>query len=413
MMNCMRVPVFKACLCRVLVPGMLVVALTACSEDDRPFEEAFEAAESGIIALEVSALPGVLTPVIVGVGDSQTFTAVAFNSAGVPVEFDTQDRSWSVSDSSVASINSDGELTGIADGTVEVLLNFGGVTATSLSVGVSSAELVSIVEIVGPAEPEACQPAEYSAIGGFEDGSERTLSEVVWSLAPGTDAELISGTGAFEGSIVVIPQDPGDVTLIAESEAQSLTQLLTTPDNLTSVDIPADLIAVDTGSTIALAAIATFDRGGIATPIDVTDSIDWSVEDGTGSASITNSGLDRGDLTGIAEGTVNVSATCGLFFATEVAQVLSTASDDDDELSFESGDSLSLALLGGGQQLAVSTGSDFDDDDDVTDEVTFDSLDDDVVTVSATGFVLPISTGTASILATLDGASAVLTITVF
>ena len=170
---------------------------------------------------------------------------------------------------------------------------------------------------------------------------------------------------------------------------------------------------MEVGSTISLTAIATFDQAGIVAVVDVSDSISWSVEDGTGSATITNSGLERGDLTGVSAGTVTVAVTCGAFFVSETVEILSTVDDDDDEgLSFESGTTLTLALGGTGVQLAVSTGSSFDDDNDVTDDVTFESFDTSIATVSATGFLLPVSSGTTAIQATLDGESATLAVTV-
>lgn len=397
----------------ILTSFVVAMVLVACSGDDRPFEEAIEASDSDIVRLEVAPLEGVIIPVTIGVGETLRFEALAFNPAGVEIAFDSSDRAWGVSDGSVASIDGDGLLTGVGDGVVDVQLNFGGIAAAPLSVAVSSATLASIVEIVGPEEPEACQTTEYTATGGFDDGTERTLTDVVWALAPGSTAELLSEAGDGFGRILLLPQNPELVTLMAQSAGQTLSRDLTVADNLSGVSFPAGLRAVDVGGTISLIATATFNRDGVEAMVDVSDSVVWSVTDGTGSATITTVGLERGDLTGVSAGTVSVTASCGAFLASQIVQIVSDDDDDDDGLSFESGTSLSLALSGTGQQLAVSTGSSFDEDDDVSDEVTWQSLDTGVVTVSTTGFVVPVSLGTADILVTLDGESAVLSITVF
>ncbi len=390
----------------------LPLMLVGCTGDERPFEEAIEAAENNIASLEVTALPGVLEPPTIRVGERIRLTAIAFNPAGVDSEFDTEDRNWSVSDTSVASIDRNGILLGRADGQVDVSLDFGGVSTTSLTVNVSSAALAGVTSINGPSELEACQGAEYLAIGTLSDGNDVNLLDVDWAREPVDSTELISQAADQPGRIVLVASEPGQVMLSATSDGFSLSTEFEVLDNLTDLSFPSGLRAVDEGSTIELSAIGTYTREDADTLVDVTEFVSWSVTDGTGSATITNGPVDRGALTGVGSGTVNVEVVCGGFRASNIVQITSDDDDDDDGLAFANGTSLTVSLTSGGTQLAVSTGSSYDQDNDVSDDVTWQSLDTSIVSITSDGVIFPMSAGTVTILVTLDEESATLSVTV-
>lgn len=399
---------------RLAMP-LLACTLVACTGDERPFEEALEAADSNIARLEVLPLAGVVTPVTVGVGERIRLTASAFNGAGVPTGFDSEDRSWQVSDSSVASIDRDGLLLGRADGSVDVGLSFGGLQATPLNVTVSSAELVSIASIEGDAVVEPCLASEYLAIGNFSDGSERTLSSVTWSGNPATVADLISEAGDSLGRIRLIGTEPGVVELTATAGGNLLSRDITISDNLTGLTFPQGLRVVDEGGSVQLMANGTYTRDGVSEVAEVTNFVSWSVSADTGSATITNAAFERGLLTGTDEGIVTVTARCGDFQATQTVQILSDddADDgDDDGLSLSVDGPLSLPITGGAFQLQASTGSSFDADNEVTDSVDWSSNNPNVVDVSPTGVLQPINLGNALVTAQLGGDVVTLSVTV-
>lgn len=393
--------------------SLALVGVVACSGDDRPFEEALEASQSNIASLEVVPLEGVVSPVTIGVNQVLRLTATARNGAGVVTAFDASDRDWRVSDSQVARIDRNGLLTGLADGSVSVALRFGGIEASALSVNVSSADLVAITEISGSAEAEPCLAAEYLAIGAFSDGSERTLSNVVWSIDADADAELISEAGDSLGRIRLIANTPGTVTLAADSNGASTTRDITVVDTLAELNFPQGVRVVTEGNSIQLAASAVYTRDTGSVSEDVTNSVSWSVADGTGSASVSNGALSRGLLTGTESGLVNVTAECGEFRATQTVQVLADEDDEDsDGLVFSVGNTLTVALSNGGLQLQVSTGSSFDADNEVTDEITWQSTNPNIADISPTGVLTPINAGFAQIIATRDGEQVTLGVTV-
>ncbi len=390
----------------------LVLLISACTGDERPFTEAAEAAENDVGRINVSVIPGTLTPVSVAVGGQVQLGITAFSTAGVQIELEAEDRNWSVSDTSVAAIDRDGLLTGRADGMVDVNFAFGGLQATSLQVIVSSAALDGITRIVGDTALDVCLGANYAAVGSV-GGLERALSDVTWNLEASNVGELISPV-ANPGGIFFIPTVSGTRSLTARTDAFSQTLDVSVADSLTELTFPEGTRAVAEGETIQLTASGTFVRDGVETRRAVTNFVQWEVIDGTGSATISSEGFDRGVLTAGEAGTVSVEASCAGFRATGQV-VLITSNDEgdlDDGLSFEQGESQTIALTGGGLQLAVSTGSSYDEDDDVSDDVDWSSRNSSIVVVDSSGFITPINPGTTTIEVELDGETETISITV-
>jgi len=85
--------------------------------------------------------------------------------------------------------------------------------------------------------------------------------------------------------------------------------------------------------------------------------------------------------------------------------------DASDELSFEQNSPVTIGVAGS-LQLSVSTGSTYDEDDDVSDDVTWQSLTPGVATVTRTGFVQAVAVGSAQIQVTLDGETETITVNV-
>jgi len=308
----------------------VVLLISACSGDERPFTEAVEVAQSDIGRIDVSVLDGTLTPVSVAVGGQLQLGITSFTTAGVQTDLDTEDRDWSVSDTNVATINRDGLLTGLANGEVDVNFALGSLQAASLTVTVSSAGLDGLAFIDGDTDPDACLGSNYAAVGSFGE-LERVLTDVVWSLDVPGAGELIEQPST-PGAITLVANAPGTTSITANSAGFSQT---------------LDLVVADTLMGLSF---------------------------GTGNATISNDDFARGVLTGTEEGQVTVEAFCGDFRT--LGQVVLITSDDDndasDELSFEQNSPVTIGVAGS-LQLSVSTGSTYDEDDDVSDDVTWQS----------------------------------------
>jgi hypothetical protein len=389
----------------------VVLLISACSGDERPFTEAVEVAQSDIGRIDVSVLDGTLTPVSVAVGGQLQLGITSFTTAGVQTDLDTEDRDWSVSDTNVATINRDGLLTGLANGEVDVNFALGSLQAASLTVTVSSAGLDGLAFIDGDTDPDACLGSNYAAVGSFGE-LERVLTDVVWSLDVPGAGELIEQPST-PGAITLVANAPGTTSITANSAGFSQTLDLVVADTLMGLSFPAGTRVVEVGESISLTVSGNYNRNGIDVFETLTDFVQWQVIDGTGNATISNDDFARGVLTGTEEGQVTVEAFCGDFRT--LGQVVLITSDDDndasDELSFEQNSPVTIGVAGS-LQLSVSTGSTYDEDDDVSDDVTWQSLTPGVATVTRTGFVQAVAVGSAQIQVTLDGETETITVNV-
>jgi hypothetical protein len=122
-----------------------------------------------------------------------------------------------------------------------------------------------------------------SAIGNFDDGSTKTLTDVFWSSKPEETAS-ITQSGKVTGVAA------GTATISAASGAITGTTTITiTLNNVTAITVSPNNQDVVHGGTTTYTCSATVTGGP---PVDITSSVDWSVTDSTGAPaaniSITN-----------------------------------------------------------------------------------------------------------------------------
>lgn len=401
--------------------GGALVMLAACSGDDRPFEEAVELEQAGVTALQIVAPANADDPLVIGVGGRIDLGLLGLGPVSGSIDFDDSDREWRSLAPSIASVDRNGLVTGLADGSADILVSVGSLTSAPFTVRVSGEPLVAIASIDGEAMPDPCVATRYAAVGRFADQSTRTLTQVSWSLAAGANGSLRStgeADAATSGAIDLVPAAPGALTLVANSGGFELRRTLSVPDStLTELRLPAGLQALNVGATLDLTATGIYERDGATLSRGVTDTVRWSVLSGSEAATVSDAVPTRGQVTGQAAGNATIQAACGAVTAEVVVGVSADSSSDDDGLSIEQGSTLSLATNGPGVQLRVSTGSDYDEDDDVTTSTNFSSDNAAVASVilsgARAGFVTPGSTsGTARIFAERNSESAVITITV-
>ena len=133
--------------------------------------------------------------------------------------------------------------------------------------------------------------------------ADATDMSFAWSVVAGTgtatisEAGLLSGTGV--GTVTVKATANDDSGIVGELEI-TVTAVVIPPIDVTSITVTGegDAITVPNGSALQMSAAVL--------PADETDkSFVWSVEAGTGTATISETGL----LTGTGIGTVTVNAT--------------------------------------------------------------------------------------------------------
>jgi hypothetical protein len=243
-------------------------------------------------------------------GTALEFTATGIFSDGSSADF-TELVTWSSSDGGVATISNaagvrgHAQTHGVGATTISAVDPASGESAAT-SLAVTAAALVSIA--VTPDLPSLSLglDLQMTATGTYSDASAQDLTQdVTWSSsAPGT--ATISNAGGSEG--LASAQSLGAAILSATDPASSIsgsTTLTVTAASLLSIAVtPAD-DSVATGATLAMAATGTFSDSSTA---DLTTQVTWS-SSAPSIATLSNAGGSEGVATGVAIGTVTVTAT--------------------------------------------------------------------------------------------------------
>ena len=216
---------------------------------------------------------------------------------------------WSSSEASVASVSnaagSKGLVTALASGTSEIVAHTGSVVG-STTVTVTDATLVSIE--VTPSNPSlpAGQTRQLTATATLSDGSTRDItSDASWS-SDNSPVATVSNAAASKGVATGVSPGTTNITASLRGVAGS-TAVTVTNAVMVSITIMPTSLTVPVGFTIEARAIATFSDG---TSEDVTESVMWSSSDPV-VVSVSNAAGSRGQLTGVAPGTSNVTAHAG------------------------------------------------------------------------------------------------------
>lgn len=395
-------PIIRA----LLMPAFLVgfSAIQACSGDARPFEEAIEASQAGLTSLSVEVPEGGLENVILNFGQRITLNLEGGNADNEVFEISGNNRRWVSENPDIASVNDDGTVTGISNGTTTVSVSIADVVSNAFPIEVSNAPLISIQGVIGATSLDPCVAADYGAIGTFGDGSERNLPSVSFTATP-TDTTTV--TSLSENSVSLLATSPGSVVLTAAVDTLTGSSTITVNDSLTAIAISPSVATVTVDGTVQLVASGMFANGDSFITRDLTESLVWSIDSEDETATVSNASGSRGLVTGEATGSASVTAACGDTSSLATLTVL-TSDVEATSLSFEQGLSLNLPLLGGQVSLRVSTGSSFSEDDDVTSSTEFSIVGDTSVVsigtdVDTNGIINPLTIGSTTIRAVFDG----------
>ena len=171
---------------RISIVGLLALALIACDSNGDALElsNLVAVADVGVTSVEISGD----TDTVIEVGATTNLLLTAFiedNPAGTAVNT----ALWSSSDSSIATVTSDGVVTGgNTDGEVDITASFGTLTATR-TLRISSAELVSVMISSVANEIDECGAMQFTAAGiyqGEEDQPRSLTNTVDWNVTPPT-----------------------------------------------------------------------------------------------------------------------------------------------------------------------------------------------------------------------------------
>jgi len=320
--------------------------------------------------------------------------------------------------------------TGVAPGTANISASFsdahGNLVAASAPLNVSNAQLSGIMVAPGTASVTSGGGRQYVATGAFSDGTQQDLTLIAdWSATNAAIATVSSFGYAAAGG-------PGQTSVSATRNSQiGSSSLLVNPGALTRIDIcaatvsnplsncppldpatPPPPISFAEQVPCGLIAIGTFADGSRQ---DLTSSVEWS----SGSSSVATISNDpgipgyvtgatgQGVVTGLAAGTVNITATAG--GASSVASVIVTAATPQ-FMTVTPADG--AVMLGLAQSFTATATFSDSTTQVVTPYVQWTTSNPAIAVVTRGGIAFSTGKGIANISATLDGVSGYTTLTV-
>ena len=332
-------------------------------------------------------------------GETEQLTATGYYSDGSTKNL-THQVTWSSSDSSDASVTSDGLVTAVSVGAATI-------QATDPTTSISGTAAVTVlpavlldVTVTPPAQNVPVgETQQMTATGIYSDGTTSDLTDsVTWSSSDSSEASVSSKgvvTGVATGAVTI--------TATYSSTSVSGTAAITVePAVLVAISVNPPEANVPVGETQKMTATGDYSDGSTA---NLTRSVTWSSSDSS-EASVTQTGL----VTANAIGAVTITATdpsTGIFGVAAIAvvpAVLVAITINPPAASLNEGQSEQFYATGDYSDGSMT---------DLTDEVTWSTTDSSVAAVTSTGEVTAgDTTGAATITATdpsslISGASAV------
>ena len=262
---------------------------------------------------QIAILPGA-GAVSITVGQTAQFKAFGASQmgSGSPTTDDiTNSVQWSVVNSSIATINSNGLVTAVAPGKTIINATSNGITAssditvTSSGSGAGSGSPYISITPTTATETFLGETTQFIATGSLTGGASQSLTgQVQWSSSNTQVATITSGglaTAVGAGTTTITAQSGGTIATAAMTVTVG-----GTITNATLNLIPGTATASFVGETTQFIALGNL-TGGTATQ-DLTGSVSWSSSD-VSVATVDKNGLVTavGAVTGI--GTTTITAT--------------------------------------------------------------------------------------------------------
>lgn len=349
----------------------------------------------------------------ISVGLNEKLVAFATLSDGTTQDVTAQ-AEWSTSPASVALISNEqgsrGRTTGVSEGSALVtarleLANSVALEATA-EVTVTPASLRAIK--VTPDNPTLARGATLTlaATGEYTDGSSADLSAQVTWTSTAEGVATVSNASGFEGTVTAVAEGSATITATLAGIDGSVS-LGVGPAVATSIAVAPLTPSIPAGTAQQFTATATLSDG---TTRDVTEQATWSSSDER-AVTISNSAGMKGQSTGVAQGTSTITAVLDAFSSattiTVTAPILTAIAISPS----------SPSVAAGRTQQLVATGTYSDGTtQDLTTQVVWGSLNDQVARVSndagSKGLATGVAQGTTTLSATQGTLSGSVSITV-
>ena len=320
-------------------------------------------------------------------GATQTLTATGTYEDGSTKDI-TNFVAWTSSNTSVATIDTNGVVNTFAKGTATITASRNGLNSQT-SVTVTDPALVSIQVEPGTVELLQNTSHAFTAIGTYSDASTADVTTAASWTSSDASIATVDDTG-----LVTAKTTDGETTITATVQQISGAATVTVfTGTLKSIIVSPVSASVEIGFTQAFTALGNFSDGSNH---DLTDSVIWSLSDND-IALLNQSGL----ITARTTGSTDVIATLGIIHDT--ASLTVTA----DTLASIRISPINPAMIQDETLQFTATGIYKDNSEkDFSQLVDWNSSDSDVTTIDATGLATSIGpTGLVTITANLDSFS--------
>ncbi|MFZ0665599.1 MAG: Ig-like domain-containing protein [Acidimicrobiales bacterium] len=354
-------------------------------------------------AAEVTVLPAVLIGITVSpgavnvpLGDSQQFTATGDLSDG-STENLTDTVTWSTSASTVASVSnaagSQGDATAVGTGASDITATDGAITGFGV-ITVLPAELVTIDVSPTASNLPAGETEKFHATGIYTDGTTQDLSDVVTWSSSETQYATVSNAAGTQGEVTAVATGASTISATDGSiTGEALVTIL--PAVLVAITVSPPLANVPVGETQDFTAVGQYSDG---TTQNLTKTVTWS-SSATNDVSISNSAGSQGVATALATGAATIEAADGAITGVAEVTVLPAVL-----LAIEVNPGATNLPVGETEQFSAIGEYSDGSQQDLTDSVTWSSLETDYVTVSNAkheqGVVTAVAVGASTITAT-------------
>jgi hypothetical protein len=330
-----------------------------------------------------------LTKLVIGAtqsiaaGKSLQLTASGTFSDGSEEDL-TSSAAWEASPSAIATISTQGNLKGVAPGTVQVSATSQGITGQA-SVTVGPPALMAISVSPSQGSLPLGESESLTATGNFSDGSKQNLtSSVAWKASPSTIATINS-----QGYLASVSQGPAEVSATFQGITGSA-EITIGPAALLHIVINASQSSLPLGQSESLTATGNFSDG---TSQNITQSVTWQVSPSTAARVDT-----RGNLTTLSAGAAQISAMfqgiTGQTSITVISPVLVGITVAPQQASLPLGDSEPFTAVGNFSDGSVKV---------LTSSVAWKVSPQTVATIDAQGNLNTLSQGSAQITAASQG----------
>ncbi|WP_299143268.1 Ig-like domain-containing protein [uncultured Vibrio sp.] len=299
---------FKSLFSLMALP--LLILLTGCNSDSGSTEPTVKL-ESILIVASPITTRGV-SELKLAKGNQQPFEATGSYSDGSS-EVLTKKVEWHSSDEAIATVTSEGELSGVNAGPTTVTATLDDITSNLVDVTVTDAVMTAIEVIPLAVSMAKSQTHQFEAKAIYSDG---TTSDVTKSVGWYSESEYIA-TVTSEGELSGVNAGPTTVTATLDDITSNLVDVTVTDAAITHIAVTPSSPNVVKGKIKNLTAMVFYDD---TTYSNETRSVEWHSESEY-IAAVTS----EGELSGVNVGPTTVTATYDDITSNEVKVTVTDA----------------------------------------------------------------------------------------